>query len=307
MHDFSVLSARQNSYRNKKGSTSGFIAVVIILLLSFFVILNFAKHFGSGSENKVSWDGVSSYVVSFTNNPNLLFIFQKDPKRSIFVTSGEKLASSNIGNDFLKEASVKLGANVSKFVNVKSSSVVEAKKTYENFTSFITPIKILTVGWGGSGLDTNISRIEALRLWWQLKDIRANDVKTLKIGGNAMDSKSNVLGATSKYLNHEISPYLENLKIVKEDLPIEIINSSGDTRVSTFAENFITSTGGRVVSVQASADVVDSCQIKTNVVASYSVKYLANIFGCVINDNTQEGDNQVVTIQLGKTFAQNYF
>lgn len=305
----------RKSGKNKKVSISSkgkaILSFFIVMILVFAILNGFIR--AATIKNKVSksgWDGISSFVVALKDNPNSLFIFQKDPRRAVVLKTG--ILGKNLEADTLsKTVSVVFGTNVNNYLNAANLSDDQIKKKFENFTSFITPFKILTTGWGGGDMNTNISRIDAFRLWWQLKSIRSKDLdfvnltsfKTLDDGSDGQK----VLGVTSDYLSKEVSTYLENTKIIQEDLDIIIVNSSDDDRSSFLASNFITIVGGRVVAVNGDLSVKGKCLISTNQAKSYTVIYLAKVFTCDIKDTSQTDDKPNATIYLGQDFPARYF
>ncbi len=306
MTDFSRGFSR-SGYKNRRGSAWGStIAVVIVVVLSLVAAAGLAKTFGK-HDRSVAWDGASSFATAFSSNPNVIFVFQKDPKRAVFLQLGNGLNGNFAdGQTFVKNLSVALGVPINNYVEAKVNSMDDAKKALMDFSSIMTPVKILTVGWGNSGMGTNISRIDALKLWWQIKSIRANDVKTVTLAPEDDSTNSKVLGTTSDYLNQMAAPYFENLKVVSEDISINIVNKSGQSRAPGLAADFVLAVGGRVGDVSAGGEQQENCNILTNRKNSYSVKYLAKLFSCDIKDTAQDEESPFMTVEIGASFADKY-
>ncbi len=312
MTDYQI-SGKNNtrSKRSGKGKWQGMFAFFIVSFLVIAVLGGLLKSTIAKKDIKVSkWDSVSSFVLGLRDNQNSLFIFQKDPKRAVFVKTGF-LGNDLSGDVFAKTASVVFGADVKNFVNLGNLSDAEIKKKFDNFISVTTPIRILTTGWTTGSMNTNVSRIDALRLWWQLKDIRSKDLQFVNLttfkNPNKGKTDDRVLGITSDFLNREISKYLENTKIIQEDIDLKIVNSSDDDRSAYLAENFITAVGGSVVSITGDTQIRRKCSLVTNARSSYTVGYLAKVFICDINDAPQTDDKPSATIYLGQDFPARYF
>lgn len=303
-------SKKSSNRSGWRGKVAIFIAVFLVLVsLKGFIKPNLSANL----VEKSKWDNTSSFVVNILDSSSSLFIFQKDPKRAVMLTLGQNKETTQNIKEVLNNTSLLFGMpvdNYIKFKNKTSENLVDYSKEYSSFVSWTTPIKILTTGWNGNSLDTNISRIDALSLWWQLKSIGVNSLKTADLplnseSTNTKESK-NVLSANTQEFNRSISKYLENTKIVNEDYQINIINASGEFAASRLANSFITSIGGRVVSITGDSNLVIRCTLKVNR-SSYTASYLAKIFDCDIKDASQDADSGQITLVLGKEFAKRYF
>lgn len=313
MTDYRI--SKQSNLEVKGNRRNRWQGIFAFFIVSFLVLVLFGGALKSILANKdaargASWDGVSSFVLGLSDNQNSLFIFQKDPKRAVFVKTG--LLGSGLGADnFAKTASVVFGTDVKNFINAGNLSDVEIKKKFENFISLATPLKILTTGWTSGSMSTNVSRIDALGLWWQLKAIRSKDLQFINLnsfgGSKSGKSDGKILGITSDVINRGILEYMENTKLIQEDIDLKIVNASDDDRSSYLAENFISVVGGRVVSVVGDVSTRNKCNITTNAKSSYTARYLEKVFRCDINDAPQTDDKPSATIYLGQDFPARYF
>ncbi len=305
MRDFSARSRSISFKKNRTGSWHIHLALFVLVIFSFVAFSSLAHNiFSNKHVAGDAWDDKSSYVAGFLKSPIYLFIFQKDPRRVAIVKWGSEQLSLQ-REELATNISKTLGVKVDSFIAKKVENFDDAKKTFEDFTSIITPLKILATGVDTK--NTNISRFDAIKLWWQLKSIRTNEVKTLDLSQTSQASAQKVLGTTSKYLNQELSPYLENFIIVGEDIPISLVNKSGDVRSVGLAQNFITSVGGRVNSVDSGEELMEHCVVATNRKNSYSAKYLAKIFGCDTLDTISSDEDPTISLEIGKSFARKYF
>lgn len=290
------------------------MAIFIAIFLGFASLNGIIKTFAAGKAiSQSKWDGISSFSVSLGDRASSLFIFQKDPKRAVILQLGDQEPFGQEGLQIAKNLSVVYGASISnyiKFVSLKIDGDDEIKKQYQDFTSIFTPLRLITGGWGNGEMNTNISRIDAFKLWWQLKDFGVNELKIAdlsKINDKAfVKNGKKVLGADTAGLNREIAKYLENAKVVGENYQINIVNSSGELAAGGLAANFITVVGARVGSVIGDQNVTTRCAL---LIAkdSYTASYLAKMFDCDIKDAAQNQEEGQMTLTLGSEFAEKYF
>lgn len=275
----------------------------LLVVLIFAVINGFLKSVSFGKSLSYGWDGVSSFAVVVGGKSDSFFVFQKDPKRIVHVVLGS-IFNDESPEILLKRSSVYAGTSIKNYIGFGKDSEEDFLKGFEDFVSYTTPIKIITVGFDSN---TNISRVDALKLWWQLKGTRVEEVDVLKTEAfDKSGSGSRVLGTTSDAVARVISPYLENMKILKENIDIEIVNASDDVRSVSLAESFILSVGGRVTDVRGDTNNTSGCTVSTNVAESYTASYLEKTFDCDIKETNFDLSRDIVTVTIGQDFAKNY-
>ncbi len=306
------------------------LAVFITVTLLFAIVNGLAKGFSFKDKlSESGWDGKSSFVVAIDSGNSSVFIYQPDPKRlavltipteTIYETGNFSLPLAKISESLDSDAgnlttslSHVYGVKVDNYLNFLQKTEMDkdlAKNLFLDFASMATPLKLLTSGWKNNVESTNITRIDALRLWWQVKNMDINGLilaDLSKYTEEIIDKNSQkVLGADSATLNRIITEYTENLKVLEEKYDIKIVNGTGIVEAAKLAANFVESTGGNVVDVDRS-----NSQTVSQVIAlsknSYTARYLANIFDCDINE-AESGENKgEITVILGVDFAKKYF
>lgn len=304
------------------------VSIFLTVTLLFALVNGFSK--GISIKDKIgrsNWDGKSPIVIAVNSlNPTAL-IYQPDQKKltSLAISSetyvesdgssSSKLSKlSNFLNDdskFVKLLSLTFGTKVENYVDLGDKNGFDENqniKVFKNFASITTPFKIITSGYKDIIMSTNITRIDAFRLWWEIKGLGVNDVHFRDLSNlseEIIDEKSQkVLGADSDSLNKEISQYLQDLDFLNENLRITIINQSGTLQASKIANSFVKSVGMNVVDVKNEESLVGKTQIYSDQKGSATVRYLEKIFNCDINDQRESSQNVEIVIVLGQDFAQ---
>ena len=307
------------------------ISVFITVTLLFAIVNGLMKGFSLKNQFTISkWDGKSSLaIVISTKNPSL-FIYKNDPKRVVVLTTDSdilyqtgkdkevlKKVSSDILNshDMLTNIiSHTYGARIENYLMVDNKIEMDnefSKKLFINFASITTPLKLITYGWGDDIKSTNITRLDAIRLWWQLKSLSIENLSLVDLSGYTNEiinyDNQKVLGADTVLLNRVVSKYLENIIIISENKKIRIQNGTADLKVANLAASFIKSVGGNVIEVTKSDIEYQKTQIVTSDKDSYTANYLAKIFSCDINGAQNVDRDDDIIIMIGSDFAQFYF
>lgn len=305
-----------------------FITLTLILALFNGLAKSFSlsKYFGYSK-----WDSKSSFVAALSTTPASLLIVQRDPKRIVFFTLDEetylttgnsqqpiaKLSSvvdKNEGAQLAKVLTFAYRANIDSYVTFSEEQKIDKETTqkwFKQYASILTPFSILTKGISGEVKDTNITRIDLLKLWWQVKGFSIKsldfvDLSQYKEEMLAFDNQK-VLGIDDVVLHQLIKKYLENLEIEKENLKIKVSNSTDVLGAGQLAADFITSIGGSVVEINSSTSALSKTFIRAEDKNSYSAKYLANIFGCGINGASEKEEGADITLVVGQDFVARYF
>lgn len=280
------------------------IFVIFIGITLFFAVFNgFAKSKKSAENiKKNGWDGISSFVVVVNGAHDYLAIFQREPKRVIAFKLGDLIGDGADMGEVTKAVSTDAGTAVKNYLAIQDG--LDLFDTFGEFTSPLTPVKIVFGGW--DNVNTNISRVEALRLWWQAKGIRVQDVEEADVISNLDDNRDDrVMGVASDDFDWAVKPYVENLKILSEDIDIVLVNQSAEPAAGQIMEAFIDSTGARVVEIMGGVDVTRRCQIEGG--ESYTRNYLAKAFDCDIKDKGFDGSgHDILTVIIGQEFASTF-
>lgn len=307
------------------------IFTVIFLLFAFFN--GFLKAFSLKRLVADShWDSESSLAIALNTKPASVLIYQKDPQRLVFVTYREDTfwATGNSdaplinlssviavkdGQKLTKILSNGFGANITSYVmykNLKDLDDKSAQKIFAGFAAITTPVALLVKGVGGDVESTNLTRLDLIKLWWQVKGLSVNKLEIQDFGPyyvEIVDKDGNkVRGFDSEKINREITKYLESSKIRGEGLKVEIVNSSNVAGAGKLASGILESAGFKVVSLETGESEAVNSQVATVETGAYSAKYLASVCSCAIFSLPKEtvGEGTIKFI-LGRDFAKKYY
>lgn len=334
-----MLVMTRYTVHNKRESgnkTKTVFAVLIIIVLVFVILVGLVKNIalpGTAFEPSLKWDSKSSFSVALDTNPPSIFIYQREPKRIVFmaldpqmyfITGNSKTPIMQINeavsgrNDFeiARVMSLSFGAPITNYITFKKRENLDnktAQKMFKDFASLGTPFIILTSGKPGFVRSTNITRKDAYRLWWQIKGLSIESVHVADFSALSEEivagNGQKVLGADTISLNRKVHEFLENINIEKEGQNISILNESDNKYAASLASDFIQSVGGNVVSEKEGDSTSDKSQVISSNKGLYTTSYLAKMFGCDIKEaqnNGSDGDNSI-TLVLGRDFASKYF
>ena len=324
--------ARRSAWRRRQvqakwKNLSAFLIVLILVLASFNgLVKTFSINKYLGTSN---WNSNSSFVAVLSTTPLAVLILQGDPKRLVFLTIDEKtylatgnpnepiatissLINKSYGGGLTRLLSLAFRADIENYVIFKNDQKInkeEVTKWFKNYSSLAAPFMTLTGRIGDDIKDTNITRIDQLRLWWQLKNVRVNQLELIDLSQYQEDvvykNDQKVLGVDNLVLHKVISQYLENENVTKENLKIKVINASGIAGVGQLAADFAAGVGVNIVKIETAPNFVDKSFIQTSLKNKYTVRYLANIFKCDIKSSSSSDEE--VSLVIGNDFASKYF
>jgi hypothetical protein len=308
-HTVETVSAWKKQQTRSKWKN--IIAILIWVTLMFAIVNGLAKGFSIKSDISGSkWDSKSSIPIAINTRDPTLFIYQPQLKNlAVFTISGDTLYETGDYSNPLKALSTVVensGEDLVKTINNDS-----AEKMFFNFASILTPVKLITTGWGENFEKTNITRIDAFKLWWQVKGLSVNNIVYADLSKYQEEiitgDNNKVLGADTASLNKIASKYFENLKVLEENISVKIGNASGQNSAATLAASFIASEGGSVVSVEKTENTRAQTLIVTDDVNSYTAKHLVKIFDCDINEAKTSDNNGEITLIIGTDFTSRYY
>lgn len=307
------------------------LAIFIAIVLIFAILNGFVKSFSIKKYlSKSNWDSKSSFVTILDTQPPSVFVFQTYPQKmvSFKLDSNRYLATGNqnqplvmlstlfgekSGEKLSKILSLSFGANIKNYVFFSKEQTLNKENLqtmFKKFASPITPFLILTGKINQDIEKTNITRIDMIKLWWQLKSLGMDklelvDLSDLKEEVMTSDNQK-VLGVDETSFHFQISKYLENPDISGKDFKVVVQNASNIAASSSLASNFIISVGFDNTGVEMREDEVDKTTILAKKESSYPVHYLAKIFNCDIVASQNVQDNTAIVV-LGRDFAEKYF
>ena len=307
------------------------LAVFILIVLVFAIANGITKSFSIKKYfSQSEWDSKSPFVGVLTTSPSSIFIFQKDPKRlavfkldeNSYLATGEKSHLKKTAEIFLDDDNEKtarilsynLGVDIEKYVTLNQKVPADAESVrniFKNYASFVTPFKIAAGGYDFGIKDTNITRIDLLKLWWQVKglsveNVKLTDLQEYKEEIITADNKK-VLGVEEESIRLLMGEYLENRYLDQKNIDIEIINGSKVLAAGDLAADFAASFGFQVTNLEQSTDLSQQTKIIADDKGSYNVSYLAQIFDCDIVTGQNEAKDGKITVVIGRDFALRYF
>jgi len=244
--------------RESGNKTKTVLAVLIIIVLVFTILAGLVKSFalpGSAFEPNSAWDGKSSFAVALDTNPPSVFIYQREPKRIVFlgldgnmyfVTGNPKTPVAKIsdaisgskGFDIARVMALSFGAPITNYAALSKRENLDnkvAQKMFKDFASLTTPFIVMTRGKPSFIKNTNITRYDAFRLWWQVKGLSVESVNVSDISALSEEivvgGGRKVLGADATSLNRKIHDYLENINSYAEIEHSELIKKHREKMV----------------------------------------------------------------------------
>ena len=307
------------------------LAVFILIVLVFAITNGISKSFSLKKYfSKSEWDSKSPFVSIFSTSPPSIFIFNKDPKKlavfkldenAYFDTGGEdrlkrtaQIFQDEDGDKITRITSLNLGIDIEKYVTMKEevpAEIESMKNLFKNFASITAPFKIIGGLYDREIENTNITRIDLLKLWWQLKGIRVDKLELIELAGYReeiiTDDNTKVLGVEEESIRLLMGQYLENRYLEQEKVNVEIVNGSKIPDALQLAADFAASLGFNVTAVEQSSELSEVTRIIAKDKNSYSVSYLASIFDCDIVFQPDGAGKSEIIVVIGRDFASNYF
>lgn len=329
MTRYSSRWKKQENGNKRQNLLAAFITIVLILALIWGVAkgISFGKLLGSST-----WDGTSSISAVLNTDPPSILVYQSYPKHLVLLTldEGANFATGSvsgpvrtIGSVFEGTSGIEMKTTVSKIAHAPISNYVLLSNSikmdkigfsnqFKQFASITSPFKILISGAflrmrGNQAANTDFTRKDLFRLWWQVKSMRVDDVEVITTGNLHEEivllGGKTVLGIDDVSFNALLAKYLENRNILEDKEKIVVVNGSGVVGAGKLAADFVSAVGGSVDKVETG----ESTRQKTTIVAqkSYTSNYLAKLFECDIT-NVPNMQKDQIEIILGRDFAQKY-
>lgn len=305
-------------------------AIFICVVLLFAAINGVLKSFSIKKLiTRATWDPKSPFVAAVLASPPGLLVYTTEPKRvllfkfnsNVSVISGkdrEPLVS--VSDVIAKRDGAELARIMSLTTQMKVDNFITIgeelnKQNFENsfrgFASLVTPAKIFIFGNDKTVGNTNITRLDVIRLWWQVKSLGLEELNLVDLSVYSQDvlieGSSKVLGVDEASLHFEISKYVKNRVISGENFGVNIVNGSGSQKAFDLAINFLSGAGYGVGRVENSESESEETVIWANDPNSYGAKYLARVFDCDKISALKEGKKDELKVIIGRDFKRRYF
>lgn len=301
------------------------LAIFITSILVLAILNGFLRAFSFKNYLDSSQLDDSSTIFAINSEPPAVLIYQKEPKQivaisldneSYFATGDPnepiKTVASIVdlgdGQKLTKMMSRLFGADIENFMILKSPTEFNEpilKKAFTKFASPLTPFLILKDSNIGN---TNITRIDQIRLWWQLKSLSVNQLKLVDFSTKSSEivvsDEVRVKAVDSDLLHQEIIKYTQNPKITASNPMLEILNASGLAAAGDLSGKISESFGYRVIKIERSEAEGGKCRVFSSN-KDYSVRYLASKLKCDIV--LLPKDENTLRLVIGEDFERHYF
>ncbi len=305
-------------------------AVFIVVFLGFFILNGILRAFTfKNLLTSSKWNGNSPFVAVFFGKVPSLVVFNKEREKVVVleipadVSLGDAPNQSlTLGEVYKGEDEVKtvkalerqIGINILSFATFKDGAGASgsdlARETFGNLGSLKGGIRAGLIGESAFFKRTNITRIELLRLWWQVNGIGKKTPDT--IDGSRFTSEVAVSGGKIRVLDREslhreLDKYLEVKDIADKKINLEVVNSSGVAGLGQIVGEMAAAWGFNVTRITSGEATIAKCQITGFDKGQDAANYLANVFGCDIVGKSNGAQDNKITIILGSNVAGKYF
>jgi len=158
--------------------------------------------------------------------------------------------------------------------------------------------------------ETNLTRWDLARLWWQIKKVRFDKIYLIDLADSSAIISITLPDGTAGFeldparLDRIIAKYFQDEKIREEGLALEIVNATDHLGLAAKAARIITNIGGRVVAVSDWDLRGEECEIRSGKkgLESYTLKKLMKVFDCQFGGEDL-GDSRAEAIMvLGESY-----
>lgn len=130
---------------------------------------------------------------------------------------------------------------------------------------------------GGEEAKTNLTVLDKVRLWWQIRNVRFDKVTFYDLEESGV-TQTPSLGRIDTLLG----PFLADEKIQEESLKIAVLNSTGESGLGNRIGRLITNLGGEVITLGNIEGKFPTCLIKAQKedLSKKTVQKLKKIYSC---------------------------
>jgi len=247
--------------------------VIILVLLSLLVVFSKAVNLFDTNNKSYTWDGESGInlliksqsIQLFSLNPDKLTISIIEVPDDTYLTLpqgygswraravydlGQSESPTNGMNLLQSALSLSFGIPIDGYIILQTNNSREVfeliRKNIFNAFSLIN-------------VESNLSRLELLKLAWVVKDVRGDKIKYIDLSqtdltkSKLLPDGSRVLGIDSSQSDRVFQRDFIDQQIVNEGLTIAVLNGTKTPGVANFASRLVTNMGGRVI-ISSSAE-----------------------------------------------------
>lgn len=188
-------------------------------------------------------------------------------------------------------------------INDEGSAKRQLVNLFQNFSWLLASDGIIK---------SNLTILDRSRLWWQIRQVRADKVVSLRLPSvDVMGDSVSSEGSDGKFqnlskLDNSLSSYLTDQEIREESLKIGILNSTGESGLGNRVGRLINNLGGVVIDIGNQDQQLDHCLIKTKKenINKKTVQHLRKIFSCKLEENDLLESRVDVIFIVGRDYWQ---
>ena len=199
-----------------------------------------------------------------------------------------------------------LAESVQEYLGIPIDAYLLAERPVMAKNSFAQVVVKLFKGEG----ETNLTKWDLARLWWQLGRIREDKFSVVDLGETSACRQVNLADGTEAT---EIDPQrvariakqiFQDNWLVNEDLAIKVLNGTGHPGLAKQAARLVDNLGGRLVGIGDWEEKITQCRLVSNQANrfSYTVQKLIKIFDCLWTSEGLAGQRSPVVLILGEDY-----
>lgn len=327
MVDFRSLG---HSRKRQKAQSKwrGILGVLITVLLFGVIAAGFFNGLKiKGSFKSSVWDGKSPLAIAVGGSSSMI-VFQNEPKglallkipEDVSYASGDAITpikslseglsdSTDGGRRFLSKY---FGVQIPAYMVLKDKGPLEPESSnamFKEFAFLTTPVFIILNGLDSQIEETNLSRLDLLRLWWQTKGIDVGKFEYISLEKYEIEilgkGDSRFKGLDRDLTRKLLALYLEDSRLIGKNVEIAIINASGENGFGFLASDIAAIAGFDVASVDGGDNISQKTQITVEGKSTEAV-YLAKLFDCDIFWRQNDSGETRISLVIGQDFAKTF-
>ncbi|MFC1727249.1 LytR C-terminal domain-containing protein, partial [Patescibacteria group bacterium] len=179
---------------------------------------------------------------------------------------------------------------------------------------FTAGVGLLNLFWSRIGLqsESNLSRWDFIRLWWELRKIGSHRINFIDLGLNRaikqalLPDETLILEIEPDAIDRLIIKYFSQPNIKQESLALGIYNATGRSGLANRVTRLVGNLGGRVVEVGDWEEELQECQIIASDQWQESVVLikLGRVYGCSFSLTTNQPKANDAAIVIGQDYWQ---
>ncbi len=308
----------------KKKKKRKWPALIFFLILLGFLIFGFFKIFRSMERSL--WDGENQFNLVINSQPVIVlsFDYQEKTINLLSIPDGTFVEAIHGYGPYRVESLYKLGEIKGQGGSLLTGSLQEYfglnldgyltgnqyqpdKMKIKNFllNQFFEALR-------GRG-ETNLSRWDSLRIWWQIRKIREDKIIVVDLAQTSASQEvelpdgSKAMKIEPERLARIINQFFIDEGFKKEDLTIAVLNKTEHLGLANNVSKIISNIGGRVVQVGSLLDQVEAsgdCEVKSEKKYrnSYTVKKLKQIFDCHWSEGEENEQRARILLLVGEDY-----